>query len=94
MGDEQVLKQSEVKQAPEAIGSAVTQPDATAPVDGKPVALKNEEASDSIMSEFLLFLKEEKKWWLAPLVLVLIALGGIIIFAEGSAIAPFIYTIF
>jgi hypothetical protein len=50
--------------------------------------------SDSIFSEFLLFLKEEKKWWLAPLVTVLLLLSVIIVFAEGSAIAPFIYTIF
>lgn len=53
-----------------------------------------EEVSDSIFAEFWLFLKEEKKWWLAPLVLVLMALSAVIIFAEGSAIAPFIYTIF
>lgn len=53
-----------------------------------------EEVSDSIFSEFFLFLKEEKKWWLAPLVVVLLALSALIIFAEGSAIAPFIYTIF
>lgn len=53
-----------------------------------------EEVSDSIFAEFWLFLKEEKKWWLAPLVLVLMLLSAVIIFAEGSAIAPFIYTIF
>lgn len=52
------------------------------------------EASDSIFAEFFLFLKEEKKWWLAPLVVVLLLLSAVIIFAEGSAIAPFIYTIF
>ena len=53
-----------------------------------------EEVSDSVFAEFFLFLKEEKKWWLAPLVVVLLALSAVIIFAEGSAIAPFIYTIF
>jgi len=52
------------------------------------------EESDSIFGEFMLFLKEEKKWWLAPLVIVLLLLSAIIMFAEGSAIAPFIYTIF
>ncbi len=52
------------------------------------------EVSDSIFAEFWLFLKEEKKWWLAPLVVVLMLLSAVIIFAEGSAIAPFIYTIF
>jgi hypothetical protein len=52
------------------------------------------ETADSIFGEFILFLKEEKKWWLAPLVVVLLLLSAIIMFAEGSAIAPFIYTIF
>ena len=54
----------------------------------------DDDAPDSLMGEFLLFLKEEKKWWLAPLVIVLLLLSAVIIFAEGSAIAPFIYTIF
>ena len=48
----------------------------------------------SVMSEFWLFMKEEKKWWLAPLIVVLLGLGTVIVFAEGSAIAPFIYSIF
>ncbi len=46
------------------------------------------------MAEFLLFLKEEKKWWLAPMVVVLLAIAGLFIFVEGSAVAPFIYTLF
>jgi hypothetical protein len=50
--------------------------------------------SGSIFSEFWLFLKEEKKWWLLPLVVVLLGLSAVIVFAEGSAIAPFIYSIF
>lgn len=54
----------------------------------------DDDAPDSLMGEFMLFLKEEKKWWLAPLVIVLLLLSAVIIFAEGSAIAPFIYTIF
>jgi hypothetical protein len=40
------------------------------------------------------FLKERKKYWLLPLILTLILLGGLIVFTSGSAIAPFIYTIF
>ena len=51
-------------------------------------------ASGSIFGEFWLFLKEEKKWWLLPLVVVLLGLSAVIVFAEGSAIAPFIYSIF
>ena len=75
----------------------VPDPVAENPVAENPVAddpPADEEFSDSILAEFWLFLKEEKKWWLAPLILVLLLLSVVIIFAEGSAIAPFIYTIF
>ncbi len=44
--------------------------------------------------EFWLFLKIRKKWWLAPIVLILGFLGLLIVFTEGSALAPFIYTLF
>lgn len=40
------------------------------------------------------FLKQRKKFWLAPAIIILLALGIIMIFAAGSAIAPFIYTLF
>jgi hypothetical protein len=40
------------------------------------------------------FLKERKKWWLFPVILVLLVLGILIVFGGGSAIAPFIYTLF
>ena len=40
------------------------------------------------------FLKVRKKWWLAPIIVVLLLLSLIIIFAQGSALAPFIYAIF
>ncbi len=48
----------------------------------------------SIFSEFWQFLKVRKKWWLTPIVLVLILLGALIIFTEGSALATFIYALF
>jgi hypothetical protein len=48
----------------------------------------------SIIAEFWDFLKVRKKWWLAPIVLVLLLLGALIVLSEGSAVAPFIYTIF
>ncbi len=48
----------------------------------------------TILKEFWSFLKIRKKWWLGPIVLVLLLLGLIAIFAEGSALAPFIYTLF
>jgi len=40
------------------------------------------------------FLKERKKFWLLPLIIVLLAFGALILFTSGSAIAPFIYTLF
>ncbi|MFX0197129.1 MAG: DUF5989 family protein [Candidatus Hodarchaeota archaeon] len=48
----------------------------------------------STILEFWDFLKVRKKWWLAPIVIFLLLLGALIIFAEGSALAPFIYTLF
>ena len=48
----------------------------------------------SIISEFWDFLKTRKKWWLAPIVLFLVLLGALIVLTEGSALAPFIYTLF
>jgi hypothetical protein len=40
------------------------------------------------------FMRERKKWWLFPVILVLLLVGALIIFSSGSAVAPFIYTIF
>jgi hypothetical protein len=40
------------------------------------------------------FLRYRKKYWLMPIVFVLVLLGGLIFFAQGSAVAPFIYTLF
>lgn len=40
------------------------------------------------------FLKERKKFWLAPLIVTLLLLGALVVFTHGSAIAPFIYTLF
>ncbi len=48
----------------------------------------------SIISELWDFLKVRKKWWLAPILIFLILLGGLIIITQGSALAPFIYAIF
>jgi hypothetical protein len=48
----------------------------------------------AIVSEFWDFLRIRKKWWLTPIVLFLVLLGALIIFTEGSAVAPFIYTLF
>jgi Family of unknown function (DUF5989) len=40
------------------------------------------------------FMREQKKFWLLPIIVVMMLLGGLIILAHGSAIAPFIYTLF
>lgn len=40
------------------------------------------------------FMKDRKKFWLAPIIFMLLVLGGLIVFGQGSAIAPFIYTLF
>jgi len=40
------------------------------------------------------FMRERKKFWMAPIIIVLVLLGLLIVLAEGSAIAPFIYTLF
>ena len=48
----------------------------------------------SIIKEFLLFLRERKKWWIAPIVVFLLLLGGLLVFAQGSSLAPFIYSLF
>ncbi|MFC1557888.1 DUF5989 family protein [candidate division KSB1 bacterium] len=48
----------------------------------------------SIIAELWDFLKVRKKWWLIPIAVFLILLGALIVFAESSAIAPFIYTLF
>ena len=47
----------------------------------------------STLSEIWAFLRARKKWWLAPIILVLMLLGALIVLTEGSAIAPFIYTL-
>lgn len=47
-----------------------------------------------MLKDIYLFLKERKKWWLIPMIIVLLLIGSILVFAGGSALAPFIYTIF
>ncbi len=46
------------------------------------------------LTDFWQFLSVRKKFWLAPIMIVLLLLGGLLVFAQGSALAPFIYTIF
>tara|TARA_B100000780_G_C20995799_1_gene398311 strand:- start:249 stop:398 length:150 start_codon:yes stop_codon:yes gene_type:complete len=48
----------------------------------------------SFIKEFWAFLKIRKKYWLLPTIIVLVLFGGLIVLSQGSAVAPFIYTIF
>jgi hypothetical protein len=48
----------------------------------------------SVLSQLFKFMKVYRKFWLAPIVLGILALGSILVVAEGSAIAPFIYALF
>ncbi len=48
----------------------------------------------SIFIEFLKFLMQQKKYWLLPIIIVLVLLGGLVLFAENSVLSPFVYTLF
>ena len=48
----------------------------------------------SLVSELWAFMRVRKKWWLGPILIVLMMFGALIVFTESSAMAPFIYTIF
>lgn len=47
-----------------------------------------------VLKELSQFLKEEKKYWLAPIIIIFVLFGLLIAFSQSSAIAPFIYTLF
>jgi hypothetical protein len=48
----------------------------------------------SLLSEFGQFLRQEKKYWLVPIVIMFILFGLLLVFSQSSAVAPFIYTLF
>ena len=48
----------------------------------------------ALMSELWGFMRQRKKWWLLPVIIVMVIVGTLLVFAQGSALAPFIYTIF
>jgi hypothetical protein len=48
----------------------------------------------SIIREMWAYMRTRKKFWLLPILIVLLLLGGLIVLAQGSAVAPFIYTLF
>ncbi len=47
-----------------------------------------------LLADLWAFMKERKKFWLLPIILILLVLGGLLVLAQGSAVAPFIYTLF
>ncbi len=47
-----------------------------------------------ITRELWSYLKERRKWWLLPIILIMLLVGALLVFAQGSVLAPFIYTIF
>ncbi len=55
---------------------------------------KNFRSRLEILGELWAFMKIRKKWWLGPIIFILILLGMVVVLTEGSALAPFIYTLF
>ncbi|MEK6677142.1 MAG: DUF5989 family protein [Planctomycetota bacterium] len=51
-------------------------------------------AKQSLVKEFFLFIRHEKKWWLVPLIAVLLLVGVMLVFASSSPLAPFLYPLF
>ena len=48
----------------------------------------------AFLRELLAYMGARKKWWLLPIVVMLVVFGGLLIVSQGSAVAPFIYTVF
>ena len=48
----------------------------------------------SLVKELFAYMSARKKWWLLPVITILLIVGGLLVLAQGSAIAPFIYTVF
>ncbi len=51
-------------------------------------------SNTSLVREFWMFMKVRKKFWLLPIIIMMLLVGTLLVFAEGSALAPFIYTVF
>jgi hypothetical protein len=51
-------------------------------------------AKSRVLVEFVEFLRQEKKYWLLPMVVIFVLFGLLLVFAQSSAVAPFIYTLF
>jgi len=62
-------------------------------IEREDFARQAEQKQTGFLSEFWLFLRENKKWWLAPMIAVLLLLGALVVLG-GTSVAPFIYTLF
>lgn len=51
-------------------------------------------SQSGLLSELVAFMKERKKYWLLPIIVVMVVVGALLVFTQGSVLAPFIYTIF
>jgi hypothetical protein len=51
-------------------------------------------AKSTLVGELWAFMRVRKKWWLLPIIVVMVLVGALLVFAQGSALAPFIYTVF
>lgn len=54
----------------------------------------NQDQNPGFLSELFLFLKERKAWWLAPVIVMLVLVGALIILGSSSVLSPFIYSLF
>lgn len=59
-----------------------------------PSKINSERVKMSFLREILMFLLARKKFWLIPIFVMMIVFGGLVVLSKGSAVAPFIYTIF
>jgi hypothetical protein len=51
-------------------------------------------SQNSLLRELWMFMRVRKKWWLLPLIIILLLVATLLVFAQGSVLAPFIYTLF
>jgi hypothetical protein len=51
-------------------------------------------SNNGLIGELWAFMRVRKKWWLMPIIIVMVMVGALLVFAKGSVLAPFIYTIF
>jgi hypothetical protein len=61
---------------------------------GEPAPRRSAPGRLGVLAEFLEFIRARKSWWLAPLVVMLVLLGILLVFAQSSPLAPFIYALF